>query len=267
MQTEARRPKGRSPSYPAINLEVAVQRARELYERDRQHAVPVVTAVKRWGYKSLNGPAAQALAALKKFGLAEDEGTGDARRVRVADLAVEILANPDPGARRAAIQEAALRPAIHREMWAEFGPDLPSDEALRWELTRERSFTETGAAEFIRSYKATVAFAHLAAGRVEPVQVAVQDTVQGSIQDVVQDEANDDKPSHMDSFPATFAPSKPMQTSASSRAFPIPLIGGGIVTVEGDFPLSEQDWSHFITVLNAMKPGLVSGQDEINNAG
>lgn len=261
METEARRPKGRSPSYPAINLELAVQRARELYEKDRQHSTPATAAAKRWGYKSLNGPAAQVLAALKKYGLAEDEGVGDARRVRVTDLAVDILANPEPAARRAAIEKAALRPAIHREMWEEFGTGLPSDETLRWELTRERSFTETGATEFIRSYKATVAFAQLPNKRVTSAQEPAQDLVQISVQDVT----DDDEPGQTDVLPTNVAASRSTPPSADSKAFPIPLIEGGIVTVEGNFPLSERDWSHFITVLDAMKPGLVSTQEQDNS--
>lgn len=38
--------------------------------------------------------------------------------------------------------------------------------------------------------------------------------------------------------------------------YPIPLPGGADVLVEGPFPLSEHDWEHFMTVLEAMKPGL-----------
>src|ERR1700736_3830256 len=78
-----RKPRGRSPSYPAINLETAIQRARVLWETERQHAASVDTIVKHWGYKSLNGPAALSLAALKKFGLVEDEGAGPARTARL----------------------------------------------------------------------------------------------------------------------------------------------------------------------------------------
>jgi len=31
----------------------------------------------------------------------------------------------------------------------------------------------------------------------------------------------------------------------------------GAITVEGEFPITERDWSQFMTVLGAMKPGLV----------
>lgn len=51
-----------------------------------------------------------------------------------------------------------------------------------------------------------------------------------------------------------------------SPRYTIPLPGADEpVTVEGPFPLQEHEWDHFITVLEAMKPGLVmpspAGQD------
>lgn len=76
----------------------------------------------------------------------------------------EILANPAEQARREAIRRARLDPAIHRELWDKYGATPPSDVNLRWELTRRKGFTETGADEFIPEYRATVAFAQLVNG-------------------------------------------------------------------------------------------------------
>ena len=246
------RQKGRSPNYPGVSLDVAIRRAAELYAKERQHPAPVTTVAKHWNYKSFNGPASVALAALKKFGLLEDEGSGDARRARVSDTAVDILANPDEERKRAAILEAALRPEIHREMWELYGPRLPSDATLQWELTRSRGFTETGATEFIKEYKATLDFARLEdAGPVAQVQAADDDAVR----------ANEREDS------TVLRPhAEPRKTGiGSQRAFPIPLVSGGTVVIEGNFPLSEQDWSQFMAVLAAMKPGLVApdAQDQV----
>jgi len=243
---EFRRPKGRSPSYPAINLEAAIQRARELHEKERQHPTPASTIARHWGYKSLNGPAALALAALKKFGLAEDEASGEARRARVSDLGVDILAHPDPLQRQAAIERAALEPPIHQDLWEKYGPDLPSDASLHWELTRDRGFTETGATEFIREYKATIAFAKLG------------DRVDSSTQEPVASAASMATPDAVAAMWPERPASEPTATLESRRSFPIPLISGGTVAVEGDFPLTERDWMQFMAVLNAMKPGLVA---------
>ena len=42
-------------------------------------------------------------------------------------------------------------------------------------------------------------------------------------------------------------------------AFTIPLPDGRRVVIEGDFPLAETEWEQFVTVLEAMKPGLIQG--------
>jgi len=239
------RAKKRSPNYPGISLDMAIQRAGELYAKERQHPAPVLTVAQHWNYKSFNGPASVSLAALKKFGLLEDVGSGDARAARVSDVAVEIIASPHQQQRQAAIRDAALRPEIHREMWERYGPQLPSDATLQWELTRSRGFTETGASEFIREYKATLAFARLEeAGYEGQVQVADDDNARANAREEPAERGQRVELRHL--------------SPDSRRAFPIPLVGGGTVVVDGEFPLSEHDWAQFMAVLGAMKPGLVA---------
>jgi hypothetical protein len=200
--------------------------------------------MRHWGYKSMNGPASLTLAALKKFGLIEDEGVRGDRVAWVSDLAVDILENPSSDRRVQAIKEAALRPAIHRELWDKYGSSLPSDANLRWELTRERGFTETGADEFIPEYKTTIAYAKLTTGDTVSTQ-----TLQGKGED------GDDEPEQDLDLP------KPQRrrrvTEDATNVLTIPLAGRAPVTVEGEFPIREEDWTQFMAVLNAMKPGLV----------
>ena len=241
----ARKPTGRSPSFPAINLETAIRRTRELYERERQHPTPVEKIVQYWGYKGMTGPASLSLAALKKFGLMADEGKGAERRGHLTHLAVDVIANPDPQARSAAIKQAALTPSAHRELWQRYAQSLPSDANLQWELVRQRGFTESGAEDFIREYRQTVAFAQLEAS----------DQASGAT-------ANDDDDAQAvdDDGPASHAPTLPTQPQAPSAAnrYPIPIFNGKAVVIEGEFPLSEEDWSQFMAVLSAMKPALVA---------
>jgi hypothetical protein len=249
------RRKGRSPNYPGISLDVAIHRAGELYGAERQHPAPVSTVARHWKYKSFNGPASVTLAALKKFGLLEDEGGGPDRRARISDIGVEILANPDEQSRWAAIRDAALRPEIHLEMWQKYGSHLPSDATVQWELTRSRGFTETGAAEFLKEYKATLAFAQL---EETPAAVTVQ-----AADDDTSGAGDTPKSTYREESIAARSPGEPRQMSADSRrAFPIPLVSGGTVTVEGKFPLSERDWAQFMAVLVAMKPGLVASDPD-----
>ena len=249
--TVAKRPKGRSPAYPAINLETAIQRARQLHARERQHPTPVATIAAHWNYKSLNGPGSQTLAALKKYGLIEDEGAGSERKARLSELADVILAHPDGEHQQAAIREAALRPAMHRELWEKYHDDLPSDRNLRWELTHERGFTETGAHEFIPVYKATVSFARLADHVAGPVQ---DHDGQGAEDYDREDDEAQPEPEVRQQDDLRQGRRGP---ASSSMSYPIPLVGGGAVLVEGEFPISERDWNQFMAVLAAMKPGLV----------
>lgn len=253
--TAPSRRKGRSPSYPGINLETAVQRARQLYAQERQHATSVGTITQHWGYKSLNGPGAVTLAALKKFGLITDEGTGPDRRASVTDLAVEILENPSVEARKTAIQRAALNPSIHRDLWEKYGPSLPSDLNLRWELTRDRGFTETGAAEFIPEYRDTLAYAQL--GQDGGTLAVHREQEQQREDGVGQDELGDQTPAPtpaQNQHPAR----TPRKVSDTATAYSIPLPrGAGAVLLEADFPLSEAQWEYFMSLLNAMKAGLV----------
>ena len=244
--TPARKTAGRSPSFPAINLETAIRRARELYERERQHPTPIEKIVHHWGYKGMTGPANLSVAALKKFGLMTDEGKGTERRGRLTHLAVDIIANPDQRARAAAIKQAALMPSAHRELWGRYGNTLPSDANLRWELVRQRGYTEGGAADFIRGYKQTVTFAQLETSD-RPSDAATSD-------------ADDDLAATDNDESVSTGPSRPPEPrdSPSGTRYPIPIFNGKAVVVEGEFPLSEEDWSQFMAVLSAMKPALVA---------
>ena len=42
------------------------------------------------------------------------------------------------------------------------------------------------------------------------------------------------------------------------ESYAIPLIDNDRVALVGKFPITERDWDHLMTVLEAMKPGLVA---------
>jgi hypothetical protein len=249
------RRRGRSPAYPGIDLETAVQRAGQLYDRERLYASPVETVAQHWGYKSLNGPASVAISALKKFGLVVDEGSGSDRKVRVTDLAIEILQNPSGEARKAAKKEAALSPTIHRELWEQYGPVLPSDASLRWELTRGRGFTDTGADEFIPEYRATMQFAELAEAELSEALAHTPTAEESPSQ---QEEY--ERPASVTSLsevPTRDADAGRTRDRASTTyTIPLPK-NAGVVELSAKFPLTESEWKYFMTLLEALKPGLV----------
>lgn len=262
-----KRTKGRSPAYPAISLERAIQRVRQLYARDRQFPIPVSSVPEIWGYTNLNGPSSLAISALKKFGLVSDEGTKEDRRITVTDSAVNILNHPSSDAREEAIRTAALLPPIHRELWDAYKTDLPSDANLEWRLTRERGFTETGAKEFIREWRETMEFAGLSGatelGSSEPLweSAAVGETEIGPTQPADQQVVTVSPPpvdsvqGHMGAGPASEVQHPP---AMQNYPIPIALHDRPPVVISGAFPLTEAEWAQFKAVLDAMRPGLVS---------
>lgn len=259
----ARRPKkGRSPSYPGISLEEAERRVRELYEAEKRHAAPVSAIVGHWGYSPSSSGGRTTLAALKKFGLLEDEGSGDARTGRLTELALELVLNPDPSEAR---RTAALMPKFHRQMWDEYGEHLPSAATLRYRLIKEFSFTESGAEEFVDEYRSTVAYADLTASE------EVADNEGEHRESVGHSPSAGPAPAHqrpsagpVPTQPAEARHQPPESRSASpgSMTIPIPLLGEDPVYVTGSFPLSEANWAQMLRVLEAMKPGLVEPPSE-----
>ncbi len=255
------RKKGRSPSYPAIDLRAAIKRAEALYAHEKMHPAPIGAIVSHWGYAThKSGIASVQYASLKKFGLLTEEGSGDNRLGMLTPLANAILHNPDESERADAIRTAALTPEIHRELWDQYGLDLPSDANLRYRLS-ERGFTDSGAEEFVKEYKATISFA----------MTGIEDDPREGNQ---LDTTDRIEPSTVG--PTEGAPKEPVLSAPEhargsanprTRRHAIPLIGGKQVILEGDFPLTEAAWAGFMAVLEAFKPGLVEGEHPSSQAG
>lgn len=170
-QVERKRKKVRSPSYPGINLERAIERAEAVYAKEERHPAPIDALLAHWGYSPRSGPGLVTIAALKKFGLLVDQGAGARREARLTDLALRIILDKREGSldRKRAIQEAALRPGIHHELWEEYGGTLPSDTNLEYKLTVQRGFTAAAAKEFLRELRDTIEFAKLEeSGTISP---------------------------------------------------------------------------------------------------
>lgn len=160
-----KRKRQRSPAYPYINLESALKRAKEFYVKETRNAVNIKVAAKHWGYEEKSSAGQQTAAALISFGLLQDSGMGNLRKLQLTQNALRILLDnrPDSTDLMQAIKTAALTPKIHQELWKKYGIDLPSDDTLRFTLTAEwvPPFNDNTVDGFIREYKSTIAFAKL----------------------------------------------------------------------------------------------------------
>jgi len=252
-QTEKPKRK-RSPAYPGINLQIALDFVRKLKEHQGEHPTHPQVVFQVWGYKGHTGPAAVALAALNYFGLIDDEGTGEDRRVKISQLALSILWDnrEDTSEHDEAIKKAALNPKMHKKIWEHFRGHLPpTDAGLRWYLLNDEKFSEGGADEFIRQFRHTISFAKLE-----------------SSDKILQSEGDKTPPRENEPMIATtpsstteaskVAPAATLPEPHGVREMPLYLSDKEWITIRASYPLSEEAWENFLALLNILKRGLVA---------
>jgi hypothetical protein len=249
----------RSPSYPGIDLPTAIERARTMFEREQRSAAHVDVLFDHWGHKPHSGAGGVVLAALKKFGLITDEGAGANRRARLTDTALAIILDDAASpTRRAIIREAALKPAIHQEVWSKYYGSLPSDQSLRMWLIRDKAFTPGGADEFIAQLRRTVAFAEVASSDKIEVSEHPQEATE-TMAPATAVASTEARPSLATS---------PVTSPSGRRSLSVQLPLGvetGWASLDAPFPVSEEAWALMLKVLEAMKPGLVRPSADDND--
>lgn len=250
--------RNRSPSYPAIDLEQALDKARVLYLKEGKGSIPVSVAATDWGYKPTSSAGPLAVAALKKFGLLDDEGNSAARKVTLTRSALNLLLAPDQNSREYynALAEVALTPAIHRETWEKYGGQLPSDGNLRFGLVMERDFTEAGASQFIMEFRKTIAFARLTEDNRDQTQ-----DLEPQEQDIPMS-----RPTVIQAPPGSVPQFKRGVSVPVEDSIQLPIAQGQWATLSAPFPLTKDAWKRMVLILNVMKPSLiVDGEDDTDD--
>jgi hypothetical protein len=149
----------RSPSFPYISLEKAVDRLLPLYTVAKRHDALIADAAKAWDYAAKSSTTLQTVAALLAYGLIEDSGSGDTRKIKVSDLGYKILIDQRPGAKEEALRQAALTPKLIAEYAQTWKNDRPGDNICLSELQMERNFTPDSAKNFLKVFDETFKFA------------------------------------------------------------------------------------------------------------
>lgn len=162
--SEPKSKKHRSPNYPSFSLETAVAKASVLYQRNKRHWIPAAAAMEQMDYKSNSSTGQQAIAALKSFGLIDDQGSGDKRQICVNERATKIILGA--AAKPQMLQEAALLPPINSEVWEKFykpGDGLAPDATIRDYLIFQRDvkFNPDSVGTFIAQLKNSASYANL----------------------------------------------------------------------------------------------------------
>ncbi len=173
-QTEGKKTRQRSPSYPFLSLPTAIQRARVLYDKDKKAVIPRDAAIRNWGFSLKSSYAHQTVASLKTYGLVEFVGNG--LKLTTSALLILIGAADSPE-RAAAIRAAALAPSLFAAMWKTYGAEPPSDRTFVTTLVLHHGFpSEAAASEFIGKYKETIGFAKLAEfGSISATEAPAED--------------------------------------------------------------------------------------------
>jgi hypothetical protein len=157
----------KSPPYPSLSLQAALDRAEQLREVAKGFAVPLPSAAKAWGYSPTSSSVISVVGALNQYGLLEEAGAGEAKRVKVSALGEAILLDkrPNSEARASATRKAALAPKVFLELWEQFRTSEVDEHTLVYELTHGRSqsgkapYTEQAARDVATKYVESLSFA------------------------------------------------------------------------------------------------------------
>lgn len=237
----------RSPSYPGIDLKNAIERARTIMNKEGRNLAPPETILKHWNYTPKSSSGLIALAALIKFNLLEDQGTGNKRRVKLSDLAWKILIDERKvsSERDKAIKEAAISPKIHKKLLAEYKERLPSDENLKYKLRSDERFTDKAAKDFIKQFKQTISFANL----------FESDIISGQEEDKIQSKMENEMTSMPDIQTKEQSPFFP-KGATQTIEIPIFLPPNKYGKMQIPYPLTKDEWDQMMVMIEAYKQSL-----------
>jgi hypothetical protein len=235
----------RSPAYPFLSLREALGRVATLWQHEKRNSVPVPVAAGHWDYASKSSGAFQTIAALKQFGLVTDEGSGAKRHIRLSELALSILREEETSEPWFThVKTAALKPQIHRDLWSRYGAELPSDKTIQTYLVFDRKFSEQSANALIKEYRDTATFA----------QLSESDTVEES--ETIGESEERNMNTLTDQLPSK------THSAGSVREFAVPLPSGAIAAFKIPFPMSEEDFKQYSSLLNAYKTAIVKKEEK-----
>ena len=145
----------RSPSYPNMPLQEAVEAVAKIEAKYRSSVVDRADGAKLLGYSSLSGPSNMALAALAAYGLIERAGKGE---MRVTERAKSILHPENDAEKKAALRAAALEPQLYRDLTERYQDvPIPPEDGVITYLNRQ-GFNPSAVRSAARAFLQTMQF-------------------------------------------------------------------------------------------------------------
>lgn len=136
-----------------MSLGEAINRLGILYKQEGRAKFDAASAVRSWGYTSLNGASLRVLSALRQYGLLD----GNNEELRISGRGLTILLEPETSPEYTqALEEALHAPALFQDLLDEYADGLPSDGAIISYLVRKQEFGEASAKALIGSFRESV---------------------------------------------------------------------------------------------------------------
>lgn len=148
----------RSPGYPMLSLEEAIQKIKILWEKDKNKTIPIEAVYEHLGYKKIGGYASRVIAAMKKFGLIYEKQND----IILTDEAVDLALHDESDAICSdTVRKLALKPPIYEKLFNEYDGHLPSDATLKVKLIKDYEFNPNKVNGFLSDFRKTIEFANL----------------------------------------------------------------------------------------------------------
>jgi hypothetical protein len=264
----------RSPGYPVVSLEEALEKARFLWEKNGQSLVRPEVAAEQLGYAHYRGSGARNIAALKQYGLAHSEEGYLKLTAEAIDLLV-YTAQDDNYFN--ILQKCALYPKLFHELFNYYNGSLPSDNVLKAQLIKEYKFNPKKVDKFLSNFRDTLRFADLIGQRNKIIDNTQQNktrvaTVRPKTDDMIEkapssrrtnENNSDTNDIYGDTIQQTITYPRLDQASSSVRhSYPILLSDQTRATVSFEkLPIKRKDFERIKKWLDLQEDVLVEPSD------
>ncbi len=146
--------RSRSPNYPAIPLEQAIDLVKQIHAKSRTNVIDRESAAKDMGYSGLTGRSLKILGALGQYDLVTRAGKGD---LRVTPIAVDILHGLTNDDRLNALRHAGEAPKLFKSIRDRFTDGVPSENVIRSYLVQQ-GYADSAIGPVIKAFLETNRF-------------------------------------------------------------------------------------------------------------
>jgi hypothetical protein len=262
MPSKTKAPYRRSPSYPSLDLEEAVNAARTLYQAVKRNKVRANDAITEMGFKHTTSQGQRALAALGHYGIINSEGLGEQREVWLSERGLDIIVMTEESeAYQRALFLAAVSPESHQWAYKKWPHGLPaSDSIIKSSLVRELDFNESAIDFFIKELRKTFEYSKI--GNYKWVGTQEESTPQAETPTSTPVTAT---ATAIQTYSNVITTRSTPDVIAYIKQYPIPLVNQPDAVLSVPLPLSKKNIALIIQWLNLMEESLTQVPEQKND--